>query len=276
MRSCKELKRMARGSLLGRYGAAVGGFFIVSLIVSLIGEPFSNMVTDYAKTMSTPGFQFVGVPYSFITGIVGTLIIALVSTILIAGRSKLLLNIARDEDIRIKLIFSQFSNRPDRYIVATLLMTLAVIAIQLPGIGLMIGVDAFLSMSGSAEVISYIIIGVLYFVLICVSIWLSLRWSFFTYILIDDPNISAVKSLGKSYNLLKGHCGKLFILYISFIPIMLLSLLSFGITSLWLEPYMESTFIHFYLDVTGEIDYKINEAKRMEEEMGPMMSDEYV
>ena len=48
---------------------------------------------------------------------------------------------------------------------------------------------------------------------------------------------------------MKGNRKRLFLLELSFLPLMLLCILSFGIGFLWLEPYMQMTYTHFFLDL---------------------------
>lgn len=42
-------------------------------------------------------------------------------------------------------------------------------------------------------------------------------------------------------------------MYLSFLSLLLLCLLSFGIGALWVQPYQEQTLVNFYLDVTGQL-----------------------
>jgi uncharacterized membrane protein len=52
--------------------------------------------------------------------------------------------------------------------------------------------------------------------------------------------------------MMKGHKMDLFLLWLSFIGWMLLSLLSVGLGFLLLMPYMQTTFAHFYEDLKEE------------------------
>lgn len=45
------------------------------------------------------------------------------------------------------------------------------------------------------------------------------------------------------------HKGRLFYLYVSFLPLMLLGLLSWGLALLWVIPYMAATEAEFFLDL---------------------------
>lgn len=45
------------------------------------------------------------------------------------------------------------------------------------------------------------------------------------------------------------HKGRLFYLNVSFIPLFLLGILSFGLAFLWILPYMTATETEFFLDL---------------------------
>ncbi len=54
--------------------------------------------------------------------------------------------------------------------------------------------------------------------------------------------------------MMKGHKRRLFRLELSFLPLMLLCVLSFGIGFLWLNPYMQMTYTCFFLDLMNPRD----------------------
>ena len=69
------------------------------------------------------------------------------------------------------------------------------------------------------------------------------------YILKDNPQISAMDALMKSWQMTRGHKMKLFWLGLSFIGWIILSLCTFGLGFFLLAPYMEATFAHYYEDI---------------------------
>jgi uncharacterized membrane protein len=85
--------------------------------------------------------------------------------------------------------------------------------------------------------------------LIVPGIILSVGLCMAPYILKDDPQISAMDSLMKSWQITKGHKMKLFWLGLSFIGWIILSLMTLGIGFFLLAPYMEATFAHYYEDI---------------------------
>lgn len=85
--------------------------------------------------------------------------------------------------------------------------------------------------------------------LIVPGIIAALRYSQAYYILRDNPELSALEAIRRSKEMMVGHKGRLFILYLSFIGWWLLGILTLGIGFLWLNPYLYTTQAHFYLDL---------------------------
>lgn len=82
-----------------------------------------------------------------------------------------------------------------------------------------------------------------------VYIPLSLGLSQCYYLLLDYPELKAKEIIRLSYQTMKGHKARLFYIELSFLPLVLLSLLSFGIGLLWLIPYRNTTYALFFLDI---------------------------
>ena len=72
------------------------------------------------------------------------------------------------------------------------------------------------------------------------------------YILIDNPELSANQAINLSQKMMKGHKFDMFILHLSFIGWIILSIFTFGIGLLWLLPYMMTAQAAFYQDVKKE------------------------
>ena len=82
-----------------------------------------------------------------------------------------------------------------------------------------------------------------------VSVMLSLFYAQTYFLLHDFPQYTAKELLQKSRRLMVHHKGRLFYLYVSFLPLMLLGLLSWGLALLWVIPYMAATEAEFFLDL---------------------------
>ena len=66
------------------------------------------------------------------------------------------------------------------------------------------------------------------------------------YILLDRPELSATEAITESRKMMDGHKMELFVLDLSFIGWVLLSIVTFGIAFLYVEPYMLATRAAFY------------------------------
>jgi len=91
-------------------------------------------------------------------------------------------------------------------------------------------------------------------------------------LLVDHPDWSVGQILRASEDLMRGHKMELFVLEISFIGWMLATLLTMGILSLWLNPYMSVTFANFYNQL---ISYAapVMEDETMPQDDGPSVED---
>ncbi len=79
----------------------------------------------------------------------------------------------------------------------------------------------------------------------------ALGYSLTFYILADDPNIKPQDALKKSKSMMDGYKEKLFYLWLRFLLLAILCILTLGIGFLWLIPYVHVTMAKFYDDVRG-------------------------
>ncbi len=77
----------------------------------------------------------------------------------------------------------------------------------------------------------------------------ALKFSMAMYILHDNPDMSGMDALNRSKEMMNGHKGKLFGLYLSFIGWAILCLFTLGIGYLWLYPYIKASEANFYEDL---------------------------
>ena len=79
----------------------------------------------------------------------------------------------------------------------------------------------------------------------------GLSYALTPYILKDNPELKNNAAIEKSMQMMDGHKMDLFILDLSFIGWVLLSMLTCGILVLYVEPYMMATKSAFYLELKG-------------------------
>lgn len=166
--------------------------------------------------IAVPGFLI----YAVILGVAG---IIPMGSILIAGPFALgfaifSLNFSRDRNPEISNIFDGFKNFGNAlaaYIIMSLIIGLGLILLIIPGIILALGLSQTM------------------------------------FILADEPEIGPVEALKKSWEMMKGYKADYFVLGLYFIPWALLCILTLGIGILWLGPWMQVTYAHFYDALRG-------------------------
>lgn len=267
-RKCKELKQISRGNLCSFYGTFILAMILASMIPSFILMPFNSALQNEVLAQSYQAS-------TIITYFGATLLMTLITAILGAGQFKMHLSLARKLPVRIGDLFSQFTKRPDRFIVGTLIILFISIVIYIPF--LIVFLLTFTSIlhqvldRGKVSSAFIIFILCLYLAGIILNIYISLRFSQFLILLVDHEEYSAIDALKTSWKLMSGNVGRYFYISLSFIGLTILGIFSFGIAFLWIQPYMTQTNVQFYLDITGQIDQRIADERRMDEEMGPLM-----
>lgn len=86
--------------------------------------------------------------------------------------------------------------------------------------------------------------------LIVPGIIATYRYSQTFYIMMDDPEISAIDAIRKSSDMMSGAKFKLFMLHLSFIGWAILTAFTFGIGQLFLLPYVNTSLAFFYEDIS--------------------------
>lgn len=81
------------------------------------------------------------------------------------------------------------------------------------------------------------------------GIIMSYAYSMSYYVALDNPEMSANECLKESRRLMQGHKWELFCLELSFIGWILLCILTLGILTFWVEPWMSEAKAVFYYNV---------------------------
>ena len=142
-------------------------------------------------------------------------------------------------------LFSGLAFAPGRTLVISAILYLIQFVCMLP-------YEIYYYVIGMDDAMHYAIgIGIL-FVGYIMNIIINLSFAPIYYILADLPEISIKKAIRLSFWLMKGNKMKYLLLNLSFIPLYLLSLLSFGIALLWVTPYRYCSTTIFYLDLANK------------------------
>ncbi len=230
-----QLKAEAKQKLLGNYPPLIGAFLISEVIVSTL-----SMVASVAGG------------YTSVTEIVIyyliLLLLSLFGSIFISGQIYMYLNLSCGRPVNVADVFHGFRFHPDRAILIELFL-MAITA--LPALPAAVFFYFWKRGSGSIYIIAF---AVLICAAIVIIVMLSLTYSQAFYLMYDFPQYSIKQLMHTSRIIMSGNKGRFFYLCVSFIPLILLSMLSFGIGLLWLFPYMNAAQTEFFLDVMRNRD----------------------
>lgn len=108
--------------------------------------------------------------------------------------------------------------------------------------------------SGFNRFVETMVAGLLYLLIICIGFYLlivpgiiaALGLSMTFFIMVDDPNISGVDALRKSWQMMKGYKADYFLFCCRFIGWFLICVLTFGLASFVVTPYFNRAKWHYY------------------------------
>ena len=99
----------------------------------------------------------------------------------------------------------------------------------------------------------YVTLG--YLLLIIPGIIMNLSYSMANFVLAENPYMTASEALRESKRIMKGHKWQLFCLNLSFIGIILISMLTLGIGLIWAVPYANASYAAFYRQAKRDADF---------------------
>ena len=177
-------------------------------------------------------------------------LISLLAVVLSAGLTKLHLALARGQKYDLGMVFYGFKNHPDHFILVGLLLTLLELLCMSPLLAayfIFIQSDKTLSVS---QILLVVLLGIISMIL---TVFIQLVYAFPLYLILDDPNLNALRAIRNSRLLMRKQKRRLLYIYLSFIGMQLLNLLTLGIGSLWIMPYQQQTITNFYLELRSEL-----------------------
>lgn len=103
----------------------------------------------------------------------------------------------------------------------------------------------------------------------------SLAYSLTFFISKDHPELSAYECIQRSDDMMKGHKMQLFLLYLGFFGLAILSVFTLFIGMLWLIPFFQVCLAEFYENLKEEEDMKLAEAEAalLSEENAPVVAE---
>ena len=236
-KSSAELKASAREHLLGHYGTAIGAYVIVACLMGVVTVAVS-LIVDIRTVIGTIIYYAIMFLVSVLMGL------------FTSGSCYLYLKIICGRPVSVGDLFYGFQLCPDKAIVIQAWITLITYVVNLPEIILTYKFTRYAASYQTDKMLSLMLPYALSLILSgVVSVMLDLFYAQTFYLLHDFPQYSAVELLKKSRRLMVHHKGRLFYLYVSFLPQILLGILYLGLALLWILPYMAATEAEFFLDL---------------------------
>ena len=229
-KSSAELKDLAKEKLCGRYGITMSALLLVGCISFLATTVITGNFATYTLTQYII-YAAITAAISVFTGIFET------------GTCLLYLNIACGQPYRLEDVFHAVSNQPGNTLTVSFANAFTNFICLIP-------YQIFMHLFLISENVTYMMLMFLSAgigLLIYVPISLAISQSY--YLLLDFPEYTGVQALKTSCQLMKGNMGRLFYIQASFLPLIFLGVLSFGLGLIWLIPYMKMTYTLFFLDI---------------------------
>lgn len=240
-RSSAELKAFARCRLQGRY----------TLAVEIVLSYFALVL--FFNWISLQFFPF-GTSYSFINTF-GNFVVSLFIAMLSIGSSYCFLSLNRGLPVRISDLFFAFRYQSDKALTISIFYSIIMMLLQYP---VNMIYSASVLFGGYLNDHLFLTLGLVFAAIVCLilSILLWLNFSMCYYIYIDRPQLSALQIIKASFQMMRGNKVRLFYLYISFIGMLLLGIITCFIGMLWVIPYISATTSAFYQELNGELPPK--------------------
>lgn len=153
------------------------------------------------------------------------------------------LNMACGQPYKADHLFYGFQNNPKASFTVSMVTTFVTTLSLLPFEALRF----IYWMTADTSFMYYALLALPIGLLVMYPIQLTLSQSF--YLLLDFPDYTGKQALLASCKLMKKHMGRLFLLQLSFLPLIFLCIFTFFIGFLWLVPYMNMTYTLFFLDI---------------------------
>lgn len=230
-KSSAELKAYAKEHMLQHYGTAISALLIVGVITIFITF-FSTLFLN-TKTLTGVILQYL---ISFV--------ISVLTGLFTSGEKYLYLKICCGRKAATDDVFYGFKLFPNKAVSIQLYLSIWLYLGMLP-----MTIFSYLiqrNPKNAVVMLLYYLAEILYLV---VAVMISLIYAQVFFLFHDFPDYSVSELLSMSRKLMKGSKGRLFYLSVSFLPLLLLGLLSCGIAYLWLIPYMNATYTEFFLDL---------------------------
>lgn len=229
--SSAELKASAKEHMFGRYGSAVGAYLLVTFLTGFVTLSVSSLSGNTVSVFATLIHYTLLFAVSVLTGLLSS------------GTAYFYLKIVTGHRATVNDIFAGFRMYSDKALMIQAWITLITYIGSLPEY------IVLYRLSGRPDNSGLTLYGLCMLLSGVVSLMLELFYAPAFFLMHDFPQYSATELLAMSRKLMSGNKMRLFYIYLSYIPLLLLGVLSCGIALLWIIPYMNATLAEFYMDI---------------------------
>ncbi len=240
--NAQNLKDRAKGFLGGNYVVCIEAVLVLEavrfILLSGLGLLDRSLMAAIPALQSGTGYVISSIFYWVVSIGLGAFI-----NMMMAGMALICLKISSGQVPAIADLLEGYRTRPER----TFLISLG---ISIPQNLALLPMNLFLEFyfrEQSSRLLWGLGISAVLGTAVAIFFSLSLCLGFF--LMYDFPNLTASETLREIWKRMKGHKTRLLLLELSFIPMMILALLSFGVGYLWVYPFMQETIALFYLDM---------------------------
>lgn len=242
-RQIYQLKNAAKDKLDGKYGGAV----LILLLSSLISHAASLLIGSVGSATVHSVFYAFGSDAAChaVSAVFKILLIVaeIICAVMNAGITLYFLNIACGQPFSVRNLFYGFQVDSQKSLAIAAALLLCQVLCLRPFEYLVQNLLTTRDLKWLPWAAAALIIG------LCVYLPVALGIALSFYLMLDFPQKSAREILSLCWRMMKGKRCRLLYLELSFLPLIFLCVLSFGIGFLWLEPYMQMTYTCFYLDL---------------------------
>lgn len=232
----RELKKDARHELTGHHGYFAGMVLAVAAC---------NMGLSYLVNYAVPSTEnWINLILYFAC----SLLTNMAYYIILSGYMNMYLRLCRHRKLQVSDLWVAFSNHPEHIALYSVVQFILETVTYNGGYWLL---GRIRSASGLSGIITLIIAGLLAALLL---IWIQMGLSMVLFVYCDTPYLNAWDLIRESWKITRGYRGKIFYLYLSFLGLMALSLLSFGFGFMFVYPYLYTTLCLFYLNIHRRTD----------------------
>lgn len=236
-KSIKRLKADARASLLGN---------LITPVISVL----LYLATTAVLTELIANFRTGSVLLSLLLSVIVFLVVNICAKMLRIGLCCIFLRLQLRKGARISDLFYGFRNSSDTAVKISTHLALLELLCMMP-LFIALSVLSAKGISGHRGVLLF-----LFAAGSCASFFFRIYYALIPYLFLDFPRLSARSLLSGGAKMIRGHRIRLFRLYLSFLPLHILTIISMGVAGLWVSCYSQAAEAAFYRDLIMKIRAK--------------------